>query len=237
MTKDHKHHATRRRVLKGMATMPLAGTLLACGGNLTDTAEGPPITSKPIEWGAASPASPSPTASAAPAAPPAAPAPPPSAAKAFVHPGGLHTDADFARMRTKIAEGAAPWANAWDVLKHSGHSSLNADTWPNPLAVVIRGGDGQNFGTMIKDMQRAYQLALRWKVSQDDAYADRAVAFLDAWSGKMTTLTGNADRFLAAGIYGYQWANVVELMRSYSGWSPEGIDRFQKLLLNLFYPL
>ncbi|MDR7153090.1 hypothetical protein J2W49_005070 [Hydrogenophaga palleronii] len=140
-------------------------------------------------------------------------------------------------MRTKIAEGAAPWANAWDVLKHSGHSSLNTDTWPNPLAVVIRGGDGQNFGTMIKDMQRAYQLALRWKVSEDDAYADRAVAFLDAWSGKMTTLTGNADRFLAAGIYGYQWANVVELMRSYSGWSPEGIERFQKLLLNVFYPL
>ncbi|QLA83845.1 hypothetical protein EXV95_17190 [Acidovorax sp. JMULE5] len=154
-----------------------------------------------------------------------------------MHPGGLHTDADFARMRTKIAEGAAPWVSGWNALQNSGHSSLSADMWPHPLAVVIRGGDGQNFGTMIKDMQRAYQLALRWKVSQENAYADRAVAFLDAWSSTMTTLTGNADRYLAAGIYGYQWANTVELLRSYPGWSPEGLARFQKLLLEVFYPL
>lgn len=151
-----------------------------------------------------------------------------------MHPGLLHTDADFARMRTKIAEGAMPWTLGWDVLTHSGHSWLGM--LPNPQAVVIRGGDGSNFGTMIKDMQRAYQLALRWKVSQDDAYADNAVLFLDAWSGKMVELTGNADRFLAAGIYGYQWANVVELMRGYKGWSPEGLARFQKLLLEVFYP-
>ena len=53
----------------------------------------------------------------------------------------------------------------------------------------------------------------------------------------MTTLTGNADRFLAAGIYGYQWANAAEMMRSYAGWSAEGVARFQKLLLEVFYPL
>ncbi|RYF51000.1 MAG: hypothetical protein EOO27_30735, partial [Comamonadaceae bacterium] len=127
--------------------------------------------------------------------------------------------------------------HAWNVLITSGHSSLSSDMVPKPLAVVIRGGDGQNFGTMIKDMQRAYQLALRWKVSQDDAYADRAVVFLDAWSTTMTTLTGNGDRFLAAGIYGYQWANVVDIMRTYKGWSAEGVARFQNLLLQQFYPL
>jgi hypothetical protein len=36
----------------------------------------------------------------------------------------------------------------------------------------------------------------------------------------MTSLTGNADRFLAAGIHGYQWANVGEIMRTYPGWAP-----------------
>lgn len=108
---------------------------------------------------------------------------------------------------------------------------------PNPLEQVLRGGTGQNFGTMVKDMQRAYQLALRWKVSQDTAYADLAVVFLDAWSKPMKRLDGNADRFLAAGIYGYQWANTVELMRGYPGWSAEGIERFQRLLLDHFYPL
>ena len=53
----------------------------------------------------------------------------------------------------------------------------------------------------------------------------------------MTTLTGNADRFIAAGLYGYQWANAAEIMRSYSGWSADGIARFQRLLLEVFYPL
>jgi hypothetical protein len=65
---------------------------------------------------------------------------------------------------------------------------------------VIRGGTGQNFTQMYIDIARTYQLALRWKVSGDIAYAGQAVVFLNAWSSTMTTLTGNADRFLAAGI-------------------------------------
>ena len=92
-----------------------------------------------------------------------------------MHPGILHTDPDFLRMRTKLGEGAEPWKLAWNVLITSGHSNLSSDMMPNPLPVVIRGGDGQNFGTMTKDMQRAYQLALRWKVSQDDAYAEQEI--------------------------------------------------------------
>ena len=35
----------RRRVLKGMAAMPLAGTLVACGGNPADATNTPPTTS------------------------------------------------------------------------------------------------------------------------------------------------------------------------------------------------
>src|SRR3989344_4053508 len=38
----------RRRVLKGMAAMPLAGTLVACGGNPADATNTPPPTSAPI---------------------------------------------------------------------------------------------------------------------------------------------------------------------------------------------
>lgn len=252
--------AARRRVLKGMAVMPLAGTLVACGGNPGDATQAPlagaspmpeaPAPTLPVDSAAAPqpleplapagspPAAPSPPSQTPPAAPSPAPAPAPAPSPApttFVHPGGLHTDADFVRMRAKIAEGAQPWAMGWTALQNSGHSGLGMI--PNPLEQVLRGGTGQNFGTMVKDMQRAYQLALRWKVSQDTAYADLAVVFLDAWSKTMKRLDGNADRFLAAGIYGYQWANTVELMRGYPGWSAEGIERFQRLLLDHFYPL
>lgn len=153
----------------------------------------------------------------------------------FVHPGLLHTEADFERMRLKVAAQAQPWLDGWNALTSNGRSQLGAT--PRPLATVIRGGDDSNFAQMYIDIARAYQLALRWKVSQDTRYADLAVVFLNAWSSTMTTLTGNSDRFLAAGIYGYQFANAGEIMRSYEGWAASDFARFQNMMLTLFYPL
>lgn len=138
-------------------------------------------------------------------------------------------------MRGKIAAGEQPWVSGWQALTSSGRAQLGYT--PAPLETTIRGGTGQNDGRMISEMQRAYQLALRWKVSGDTAYADLSVRILNAWSSTMKVLTGNADRFLAAGIYGYQWANVGELMRAYTGWTPEDLARFQQWLLDIFYPL
>ena len=173
----------------------------------------------------------------APAVPgaPAAPLPVEPGTRRFVHPGLLHTDADFERMRTKVAAGAQPWTSGWDALLASGRSRLGVA--PQPLQTVIRGGDGQNFSQMYGDIARSYQLALRWKVSGDTAYADQAVLFLNAWSSTMTTLTGNGDVFLAAGIYGYQFANAAEIMRGYSGWAAADFARFQAFMLTIFYPL
>ena len=156
-------------------------------------------------------------------------------ARSFTHPGLMHTEADFARMRDKIAANAQPWVAGWNALTSSGRAWVGAT--PNPLETVVRGGDGENFRTMVEDLERAYQFAVHWKVSGDTAYADRAVLFLNAWSSTMKTLTGNADRFLAAGIYGYQWANAAEIMRSYPGWQAADLARFQTLMLEVFYPL
>ena len=137
-------------------------------------------------------------------------------ARSFTHPGLMHTEADFARMRDKIAANAQPWVAGWNALTSSGRAWVGAT--PNPLETVVRGGDGENFRTMVEDLERAYQFAVHWKVSGDTAYADRAVLFLNAWSSTMKALNGNADRFLAAGIYGYQWANAAEIMRSFCVW-------------------
>jgi len=158
-----------------------------------------------------------------------------SAARTFSHPGLMHTEADFTRMREKVAASAQPWLAGWNVLASSARAQLSAA--PNPLETVIRGGAGQNYNTMVRDMERTYQFALYWKVSGDTAYADRAVLFLNAWSSTLKKLTGTTDVILAAGIYGYQWANAAEIMRTYSGWQAEDFAAFQKLLLTVFYPL
>jgi fibronectin type 3 domain-containing protein len=53
----------------------------------------------------------------------------------------------------------------------------------------------------------------------------------------MTTLTGDSDRFLAAGIYGYEWANIAEIMRTYGGWAAADVTHFQNWLLTIYYPM
>ncbi|MBB3725473.1 AbfB domain-containing protein [Nonomuraea dietziae] len=153
-------------------------------------------------------------------------------AAGFRHPGLLHTQADFDRMAAQVNAGAQPWKAGWDKLVANGRSR---STWtPRPLATVIRGGTGQNVGQMCVDVAAAYQNALRWRISGEKAHGDAATRILNAWSGSLRTLTGNADRFLAAGIQGWQWANVAEIMRGYPGFD---FERFASMLVKVFYPL
>ncbi|KAB8162032.1 cell wall anchor protein [Streptomyces sp. 3MP-14] len=151
---------------------------------------------------------------------------------AFTHPGMLHAQADFDRMRGHVEANTQPWLSGWNRLTANGHSSA---TWAErPTATIIRGGDGQNYPQLYNDVHAAYQNALRWKVSGDTAHGDKARDILNAWSGTLTTVTGNADRFLASGIYGYQFANAAEIMRGYDGFD---LGRFQTMLMDVFYPL
>jgi hypothetical protein len=197
----------RRELLKGLATLPLFAGLTGCGSG-GGSGDGGDADDGGGSGGGGT--------------------------RVFMHPGLLHTEDDFTRMREKVAANAQPWISGWNALTASSRTNLGT---PNPPATIIRGGEGENFRIMVEDMLRAYQGALRWKVSGDKAYADKAVLYLDTWASTMTTLSGNADRFLAAGIYGYQWANAAEIMRTYEGWSAEGVARFQKWLLDIFYPM
>ena len=163
----------------------------------------------------------------------------PAQAGSFVHPGLLHTEADFERMRTKVAAKAEPWYRGWQALARS--SDLGSDpqskkNQPRQVSVVVRDGSRlANFRLLYTDAARAYQFALRWKISGDETYADKAVQFLNAWGSTLTEITGNADRYLAAGIYGYQFANAAEIMRTYEGWAESDFSRFKDMMLRVFY--
>ncbi|MFS8050203.1 alginate lyase family protein [Rhizobium sp. BR 314] len=161
-----------------------------------------------------------------------------AASSVFVHPGALHTQVDFARMKAKVAQNAQPWMSDWDVLIKNRHASLN---WtPHPVETVYRGADGihpENYSALFNDTAAAYALALRWKISGDNAYADKAVTILDAWSGKLTGIGGTSDKFLASGVYGYQLAAVAEIMHGYQKWSTANFDRFKTMMLTVFYPM
>ena len=100
-----------------------------------------------------------------------------SSVSALVHPGMLHTDDDFTRMQSKVDASATPWIIGWDLLIANSHSQPTYTA--NPLPIVYRGSDGvhaENYGTLYNDVAAAYALALRWKIQDDDEFADAAVA-------------------------------------------------------------
>ncbi|SDF77954.1 alginate lyase family protein [Chitinophaga filiformis] len=157
---------------------------------------------------------------------------------AFVHPGLLHTDADFTRMKTKVAASAEPWLSGWNRLTSNAHASLTYVA--NPVPIVYRGYDGvnaENYSSLFNDIAAAYADALRWKVSGDEAYAKKSIAIMNAWSSTLKRISGTNDSVLCAGLQGYQFANAGEIMRSYKGWSASDFARFQHMMLDIFYPI
>jgi hypothetical protein len=157
----------------------------------------------------------------------------PASAAAFVHPGMLHTSVDINRMATQVAAGAQPYLAGWNRLTANAHA---ANTWKaTPLAIVYRGsGTPENYATLYNDIAAAYQNALRYRVTGITAYGNCARDILNAWSATLTKVDGTADKFIASGIYGYQFANAAELIRDFSGFD---LARFQTTMKNVFYPV
>jgi len=157
----------------------------------------------------------------------------------FRHPGLLISEPDFARIREHIRLGEQPWTQWWDKLCIDG--AVRLDVMPNPQTEVYRADNSKH--AMYRDIQRAWCLALRWKLSDDIRYADKAVETLDAWANTLKVVgtvrpgsTAHDDHtfILMAGMQGHQWAQVGEIMRAYSGWRPENQARFKEMLLNVF---
>ncbi|MFK4102059.1 alginate lyase family protein [Streptomyces sp. NPDC019531] len=155
-----------------------------------------------------------------------------AAPSTWTHPGMLHNAGDINRAKVRVAAGNDPWLSGWNKLVANSHSQ---STWTNrATATIIRGGTGENYSLLYNDIAAAYQNALRWKVGGTEANAVCAANILNAWSTTLTTVTGNADRFLAAGIYGWQFANACELMRDYGGFD---LAAAQDMMARVFYPL
>lgn len=150
----------------------------------------------------------------------------------FQHPGLLHTQAGFDKMKENIDNNVQPNRATWDALWWDTYS--NPNWWPRPLEGVTRGGGRDSINQLRIDVRRAYQNALIWKVSGDAPHGEAASRIINGWTSTMKWLGGNADRFLAAGLQGYELANIGEMMRDYPGFDNEGL---KNLLLNVFYPM
>lgn len=153
-----------------------------------------------------------------------------ASAFAFVHPGGLHTQADLDRMKTQVAAGAHPWIDGWNLLIQ------------DPLAQSTYVAKPQaNMGSSRQaadlDAHAAYLNAIRWYVSGDTRYADCAVSILNGWTQKVNQVPTGTDTPGLIAIPIQNFALAAEVLRVYPGWSQTDMDAFKTMCATYLYPV
>ena len=145
-------------------------------------------------------------------------------AYSFNHPCALVAESDIKRVRQSVAAQIStdPVYASWQ--RFCENSFANKEYKYSPLETIIRSGAANaarnNFIQAAKDAAAAWQLALRWRISGEQEYADKAVEILNAWADICKNITSSDnDRYLCAGFQGYTFANAAELLRDYNGWS------------------
>ena len=155
--------------------------------------------------------------------------------RGFVHPGGLHTQEDFDRIKSLLAQGDPTITAAVKVLTSAAYAQSTAGT--NPVQTIVRGGGkGENYINAARGATIAYQNALVWKITGNTANASHAVSVLMRWANTTKGISGDSNYALAAGLYGYQFAQAAELLRDYDGWAPERFEQFRQWMLRVWYP-
>ncbi|HLP04586.1 MAG TPA: alginate lyase family protein [Paludibacter sp.] len=151
----------------------------------------------------------------------------------FRHPGGLVSQSDIDRIIYLLNTEKDPTiVAAFDKLKANGHSQYT--NTPTPTSSVIRGGTSDNYSVAYHQAAAAFQNAFMWRITSDNRYADCAVRILNAWAVTCKEIEGNSNASLAAGIYGYEFAQAGELLRGYSGWKADDFKVFQNWMRNMW---
>ncbi|MBW8780622.1 MAG: alginate lyase family protein [Verrucomicrobia bacterium] len=150
-------------------------------------------------------------------------------AQAFVHPGGLHTQADLDRMKTKVSAGEHPWIDGWNALLRE--SKAQSDYQPLAQRHMSSRQRAQN------DAVAAYLNALRWQINGDPANAECAVRILNSWADTVKEVPHGSDQPGLGGISIGSFALAAELLRTCPKWSAADQARFKRMLTDYFYPV
>ena len=119
----------------------------------------------------------------------------------FRHPGLLHSEEDFENIKARIAAGDEQTIAALDALQP-------ISNWGGMWFVnehISRGIAGsENYMNAYRNAARAYQMALRWKITGDTGAGDAAIEVLNAYRIYNKSLGGNTNMSLIPGFIGYQ---------------------------------
>ena len=155
-------------------------------------------------------------------------------AQTFRHPGLLHSEEDFENIKARIAAGDEQTLAALDALQP-------ISNWGGMWFVnehISRGIAGsENYMNAYRNAARAYQMALRWKITGDTGAGDAAIEVLNAYRMYNKSLGGNTNMSLIPGFIGYQLLNAAEIMRDYEKWTAEEVELFKQYMIDVWFGL
>ncbi len=158
---------------------------------------------------------------------------------------GLHTSEDISYVRQQLDTQSSPWTDAFSRLETSKYAStsytaspvewlarLNSSVWGElndrwtaaGIEDLYVEGICNNYTYLMRDAAAAYQLALRYVLTDDEQYADAAKSILTAWTNTNKGLLRNSagelidpNEYLIL-IQAHQLAVAAELLRNSDNW-------------------
>jgi hypothetical protein len=158
--------------------------------------------------------------------------------KDFIHPGVLHTNESIEKMRQLINSRTEPAYGSFLLLKE--HKCSQADyRMEGPFRVISRDGEFRHTKSRMEtDFSAAYQNALMWALTGEEAHARKSLEILTAYADTLTVIPETNDAPLLAGLEGLKIIYALEMLKhTYPGAWGDQLRKPVKMFREIFLPV
>lgn len=159
--------------------------------------------------------------------------------KVFVHPGILVTRETIKRMRASIENREYPAYDGYCLLRSSTHVGEDYEMY-GPYPYISRDHPDYKYTSkgMSTDFGAAYENALMWALTEEEAYAHKSMEILVAYADTLLGIPESGDRALLAGGEGFKILRALELLKhTWPGVSEEDISKVERMVKEFFIPV
>lgn len=158
-------------------------------------------------------------------------------ARAFQHPGLLHSQTSVERMQRLYEEQNPVAMGSYHKLVNDAKSRTDYQM-RGPYDIIARDGQyGKTKGPCENDFLSAYYNAIIYTTTHDAAHAEKAMEIIRAYSNTLTRIEGH-DAPLCAALQGFILINACELLRyGYKGWKKSDTKQTEQMFRTAFLPV
>jgi hypothetical protein len=163
---------------------------------------------------------------------------PTAAPTTWQHPGVFVSKPQLDYVTNKVKDNQQPWSEAFSSMLAYNLSPPTRTA--SPYATVECGPTSTpNIGCYFErdDSIAAYANALAWWITKSHAYANKAIYYMNAWSGMLQAHT-NSNAPLQAAWSAANWVRAGEIIRhSDADWAEADITTFENMLRSVYIPI